>query len=110
MQRPPGACCSALQLWPASPSLASASLTTRSWQVTSCAGAEALAIWRPENRCGLQLVAGEQIETSFGASLGLSTLAAAALGNMVSDICGVGVAGHIEVRLESPAPADLADP
>ena len=46
----------------------------------------------------LQLVAGEQIEVTFGARLGLSTLAAAALGNLVSDVCGVGVASHIEVR------------
>ena len=56
----------------------------------------------------LQLVAGEQIELTFGERLGLSTLAAAALGNLVSDVCGVGVASHIEVQLLLPAMAAAA--
>ena len=43
------------------------------------------------------LLAGEEIEATFGARLGLTTMASAALGNMVSDVCGVGLAGHIEV-------------
>ncbi|KAK9786799.1 hypothetical protein WJX73_004081 [Symbiochloris irregularis] len=46
----------------------------------------------------IMLVAGEEIEVMFGASLGLTTMAAAALGNLVSDVCGVGLAGHIEAQ------------
>ena len=71
----------------------------------------------------VQLVAGEQIDELFGAKFGLTTMvrdpawmlclvilpepcprschlllqASAALGNMVSDVCGVGLAGQIEV-------------
>ncbi len=47
----------------------------------------------------LQLVAGSEIDTLFGAKLGLSTLAAAGLGNMVSDVAGVSMANRIEVGL-----------
>ena len=45
-----------------------------------------------------QILAGEEIENQFGARLGLSTLAAAGLGNLLSDICGLGLADQIEVR------------
>ena len=45
-----------------------------------------------------QIIAGEEIENQFGARLGLSTLAAAGLGNLLSDICGLGLADQIEVR------------
>lgn len=43
-------------------------------------------------------MAGSEIDTLFGAKLGLSTLAAAGLGNMVSDVSGVSMANRIEVR------------
>lgn len=45
----------------------------------------------------MQLVAGSKIDAAFGAKLGLSTLAAAGLGNMVSDIAGVSMANRLEV-------------
>ncbi|CAF4344185.1 unnamed protein product, partial [Adineta steineri] len=38
----------------------------------------------------VMLVAGETIETFFGAALCLSTMAAAGLGNAVSDVIGIG--------------------
>ncbi len=47
---------------------------------------------------GAQILAGEEIENQFGARLGLSTLAAAGLGNLLSDICGLGLADQIEAR------------
>ncbi len=46
-----------------------------------------------------QILAGEEIENQFGARLGLSTLAAAGLGNLLSDICGLGLADQIEARM-----------
>lgn len=45
----------------------------------------------------MQLVAGSEIDSAFGAKLGLSTLAAAGLGNLVSDVAGVSMANRIEV-------------
>lgn len=54
--------------------------------------------------CGvMQIIAGEEIENQFGAKLGLSTLAAAGLGNLLSDICGLGLADQIEARTFFPA-------
>lgn len=44
----------------------------------------------------LQLVAGEQIDVLFGASMGISTLASAALGNLVADVVGVSVTHQIQ--------------
>lgn len=44
----------------------------------------------------LMLAFGETIESSVGLSLGLSTMAAAAIGNTLSDVCGVGLANKIE--------------
>lgn len=46
----------------------------------------------------VMLLAGEEIEALFGARFGLSTLAAAGLGNMVSDVAGLGLADQIEDR------------
>lgn len=51
----------------------------------------------------MQIIAGEEIENQFGAKLGLSTLAAAGLGNLLSDICGLGLADQIEARTFFPA-------
>ena len=46
----------------------------------------------------VMLLAGEEIEAVFGARFGLSTLAAAGLGNLVSDVAGLGLADQIEDR------------
>jgi len=42
------------------------------------------------------IVAGTHIEMSIGIILGISTMAAAALGNLVSDLAGLGLAGYVE--------------
>ncbi|XP_074122080.1 transmembrane protein 65 isoform X2 [Sminthopsis crassicaudata] len=44
----------------------------------------------------IMIVAGTQIELSIGLILGISTMAAAALGNLVSDLAGLGLAGYVE--------------
>lgn len=44
----------------------------------------------------LMIIAGEYIELQFGAILGISTMAAAALGNWVSDLAGVQTVHYIE--------------
>uniref|UniRef100_A0AC35FFP5 Uncharacterized protein n=1 Tax=Panagrolaimus sp. PS1159 TaxID=55785 RepID=A0AC35FFP5_9BILA len=43
------------------------------------------------------IVAGQWINTTFGVLLGISTMAAAALGNILSDIAGVGLSYYIEI-------------
>eukprot|EP00891_Asterochloris_glomerata_P006582 jgi/Astpho2/6582/e_gw1.00101.178.1_t len=43
------------------------------------------------------LIAGEEIDATFGERLGLSTLAAAGLGNLVSDVAGLALAERLEV-------------
>jgi hypothetical protein len=45
---------------------------------------------------GIMIIAGEYIDVTIGATLGISTMAAAALGNLVSDVAGVGCTGYIE--------------
>ncbi|XP_074057755.1 transmembrane protein 65 isoform X3 [Macrotis lagotis] len=44
----------------------------------------------------IMIVAGTQIELTIGIILGISTMAAAALGNLVSDLAGLGLAGYVE--------------
>nr|XP_057902736.1 transmembrane protein 65 [Doryrhamphus excisus] len=44
----------------------------------------------------IMISAGTQIELSIGVTLGISTMAAAALGNLVSDLAGLGLAGYVE--------------
>ncbi|XP_073086194.1 transmembrane protein 65 isoform X1 [Manis javanica] len=44
----------------------------------------------------IMVVAGTHIEMSIGIILGISTMAAAALGNLVSDLAGLGLAGYVE--------------
>ncbi|XP_036597588.1 transmembrane protein 65 isoform X2 [Trichosurus vulpecula] len=44
----------------------------------------------------IMIVAGTQIEMSIGIIFGISTMAAAALGNLVSDLAGLGLAGYVE--------------
>ena len=42
-------------------------------------------------------MAGEEIDATLGVKLGFSTLASAGLGNLVSDVAGIGFAEQIEV-------------
>ena len=52
----------------------------------------------------IMIIAGEYIDTSIGVALGVSTMAAAGLGNMVSDVAGVGLQGVIEQKFNLKAP------
>ncbi|XP_020384601.1 transmembrane protein 65 [Rhincodon typus] len=55
----------------------------------------------------IMIAAGTQIELSIGVIFGISTMAAAALGNLVSDVAGLGLAGYVEAlasRLGLPSP------
>ncbi len=45
----------------------------------------------------IMLIAGDAIDDTFGSALVISTMAAAALGNWVSDVLGLGVSNTIEV-------------
>jgi len=45
----------------------------------------------------IMIAAGEYIDTHLGITFGISTMAAAALGNMISDVAGIGLAGYVEV-------------
>ena len=47
----------------------------------------------------MQIAAGEEIEHMFGARFGLSTLAAAGFGNLISDVVGLGTAEPVQVCL-----------
>ncbi|ESO04693.1 hypothetical protein HELRODRAFT_99580 [Helobdella robusta] len=49
---------------------------------------------------GIMIIAGEYIDIQLGLLLGISTMAAAALGNLISDLAGVGTAGYIENIVE----------
>jgi len=44
----------------------------------------------------IMLVAGEEIDATLGVKLGFSTLASAGLGNLVSDVAGIGFAEQLE--------------
>ncbi|KAI6214524.1 Transmembrane protein 65 [Aphelenchoides besseyi] len=44
----------------------------------------------------IMILAGEYIDQSLGALLSISTMAAAALGNIISDVAGVGLAHYVE--------------
>jgi hypothetical protein len=44
-----------------------------------------------------QILAGEEIDATFGVSLGLTTMAAAGLGNLFADVAGISIANSIEV-------------
>jgi tRNA-specific adenosine deaminase 1 len=48
----------------------------------------------------IMIVAGDMIDKSLGVVLGISTLAAAGLGNLISDIAGLGVGDMIERHAE----------
>ncbi|CAI5448181.1 unnamed protein product [Caenorhabditis angaria] len=45
----------------------------------------------------IMILAGEYIDQQLGAVLAISTMAAAALGNLISDIAGVGLAHYVEI-------------
>ncbi|CAG5116146.1 unnamed protein product [Candidula unifasciata] len=47
----------------------------------------------------LMIVAGEYIDLTLGAALGISTMAAAAIGNWISDVCGLGSAHYVETTV-----------
>lgn len=44
----------------------------------------------------LNLLQGDYIDTTIGTGLGISTMAAAALGNTISDLAGIGSAWYVE--------------
>lgn len=44
----------------------------------------------------IMIIAGEYIDYTIGMTLGISTMAAAALGNIVSDVSGIGLAHYVE--------------
>lgn len=48
----------------------------------------------------IMITAGEQIDLMFGAKLGLSSMAAAGLGNTVADVVGINISHTIEVSLK----------
>ncbi|EGT42890.1 hypothetical protein CAEBREN_21497 [Caenorhabditis brenneri] len=48
----------------------------------------------------IMILAGEYIDQQLGAVLAISTMAAAALGNLISDIAGVGLAHYVEVAVQ----------
>lgn len=45
----------------------------------------------------IMIIAGEYIDLKLGMSLGISTMAAAAIGNTISDLCGTGSAWYVEM-------------
>ena len=47
------------------------------------------------------ILAGETIDIYLGMTLGISTMCAAAIGNIISDVCGVGLGTVIEDALLS---------
>ncbi|XP_037089277.1 transmembrane protein 65-like isoform X2 [Pollicipes pollicipes] len=56
----------------------------------------------------IMITAGDYIEASVGVAFSISTMAAAALGNAVSDVAGIGSAFYVEVlamRIGVPAPS-----
>jgi Transmembrane protein 65 len=54
------------------------------------------------------IVAGDAIDTSLGVTLGLSTMCAAAIGNIISDVAGIMMGAAIEdwcaTHLKLPVP------
>eukprot|EP00037_Helgoeca_nana_P017934 m.171068 g.171068 ORF g.171068 m.171068 type:complete len:301 (-) comp24216_c0_seq2:165-1067(-) len=55
----------------------------------------------------IMIMAGDAIDQTLGARLQISTLAAAGLGNMVSDVCGLGLSSYVEAfatKIGIPSP------
>lgn len=44
----------------------------------------------------IMILSGDQIEKSLGVAFGISAMAAAGLGNAISDVAGIGLADHVE--------------
>ncbi|XP_792903.3 transmembrane protein 65 [Strongylocentrotus purpuratus] len=44
----------------------------------------------------IMIIAGDYIDVTIGGALSISTMAAAAFGNMISDVAGIGLAGTVE--------------
>lgn len=47
----------------------------------------------------IMILAGDAIDASIGTYFGLSMMASAALGNLVSDVMGIGLGDVVDVRL-----------
>lgn len=55
----------------------------------------------------IMILAGEYIEHTIGLTFNFSVMACAALGNTISDVCGIGLAGYVEimcVKMGLPVP------
>ncbi|XP_071964987.1 transmembrane protein 65-like isoform X2 [Antedon mediterranea] len=55
----------------------------------------------------IMIMAGDYIDLKIGTALGISTMAAAGFGNLISDIAGLGLAGYVEalaIKLGIPMP------
>ena len=55
----------------------------------------------------IMILAGEYIEHTIGLTFHFSVMACAALGNTISDVCGIGLAGYVEtlcVKMGLPVP------
>lgn len=53
------------------------------------------------------ILAGEYIEHTIGLTFHFSVMTCAAFGNTISDVCGIGLAGYVEIwsqRLGLPTP------
>jgi len=68
--------------------------TKQLWQFSLLAGIPFIGFGFVDNF--IMLVAGDMIDISLGRTFGISTLAAAGLGNLISDVAGLGVGGYIE--------------
>lgn len=76
------------------------------WRLALASGVPFVGFGIADN--GIMIIAGDQIDATLGVRLGISTLAAAGLGNMLSDVCGVGLGESIEafcIRAGLHAPA-----
>ncbi|XP_054709590.1 transmembrane protein 65-like [Uloborus diversus] len=63
----------------------------------------------------IMILAGDYIDTTIGVTLGISTMAAAGMGNTLSDVAGIGSAWYVErfaskigVKTPSLTPVQLA--
>ena len=92
-------------------SSALASATTASW-CAALASLRNLFIWVSLYSHALprlaQILSGDVIEASVGVALGLSTMAAAGCGNMVSDVLGIGISNQIEASRAATASPRIA--
>jgi hypothetical protein len=56
------------------------------------------------------IIAGDYIDSTLGVTLGISTMCAAALGNIISDLCGVPAGNYIEAMADKVACLILCAP